>query len=80
MYPHERSLVKRLSDKPFALRGVNSDRDREKIKQTIKDVVDRPEDFPRLEDRCAGEVKTQGIDLDGGDRSGGGHLLVEGVE
>ncbi len=37
MYPHERSLVKRLSDKPFALLGVNSDRDREKIKQIIEE-------------------------------------------
>ena len=25
MYPHERSLVKRLEGKPFALLGVNSD-------------------------------------------------------
>jgi peroxiredoxin len=25
MYPHERSLVARLKDKPFALLGVNSD-------------------------------------------------------
>lgn len=25
MYPHERSLVARLKDKPFALVGVNSD-------------------------------------------------------
>ena len=25
MYPHERSLVKRLEGKPFALIGVNSD-------------------------------------------------------
>ena len=25
MYPHERSLVKRLADEPFALIGVNSD-------------------------------------------------------
>jgi hypothetical protein len=37
MYPHERSLVKRLKDKPFALIGVNSDRDREVIKQVCKD-------------------------------------------
>ena len=36
MYPHERSLVKTLSDKPFALIGVNSDRDREKLKETLK--------------------------------------------
>ena len=27
MYPHERSLVKRLKDEPFALIGVNSDPD-----------------------------------------------------
>ncbi len=27
MYPHERSLVKRLKDQPFALIGVNSDPD-----------------------------------------------------
>jgi hypothetical protein len=25
MYPHERSLVERLAEKPFALLGVNSD-------------------------------------------------------
>lgn len=37
MYPHERSLVKRLADEPFALIGVNSDRDREKIKQICID-------------------------------------------
>src|SRR5262245_65264463 len=36
MIPHERSLVKRMKDKPFALVGVNSDRDREAIKQTIE--------------------------------------------
>lgn len=35
MYPHERSLVKRLADKPFALIGVNSDSDREEIKRII---------------------------------------------
>ena len=29
MFPHERSLVKQLSDKPFALIGVNSDSDLE---------------------------------------------------
>ncbi len=37
MYPHERSLVKRLADKPFALLGVNSDKDREKLKDTMKE-------------------------------------------
>jgi len=32
MYPHERSLVARLKDQPFALVGVNSDKDLEKLK------------------------------------------------
>ena len=32
MFPHERSLVKRLADKPFALIGINSDGDKEKLK------------------------------------------------
>ncbi len=36
MYPHERSLVKRLAGKPFALIGVNSDRDRAKLKEVLK--------------------------------------------
>jgi Thioredoxin-like len=35
MYPHERSLVKKLESKPFALIGVNSDRDREALKPTL---------------------------------------------
>ena len=34
MYPHERSLVKSLADKPFAIIGVNSDKDLEGIRQT----------------------------------------------
>jgi hypothetical protein len=33
MFPHERSLVKRLDGKPFALIGVNSDRDKDFIKK-----------------------------------------------
>src|SRR6516225_3679923 len=33
MYEHERSLVKRLEGKPFALIGVNSDEDREETKK-----------------------------------------------
>ena len=37
MYGHERSLVKQLADKPFALIGVNSDRDLEKTQQVVKD-------------------------------------------
>ncbi len=37
MYPHERSLVKRLADEPFALIGINSDGDREGLKQTLEE-------------------------------------------
>ncbi len=36
MYPHERSLVKKLADKPFALVGVNSDSDLKKLKERMK--------------------------------------------
>src|SRR6187200_1517002 len=35
MYPHERSLVKRLEGKPFALIGVNSDDNRETLKLAL---------------------------------------------
>ena len=34
MYPHERSLVARMKDKPFALLGVNSD-----PKKTLAEVL-----------------------------------------
>jgi hypothetical protein len=37
MYPHERSLVERLKDKPFALIGVNSDADKEKLKPRLEE-------------------------------------------
>lgn len=36
MYPHERSLVKRLENKPFALLGINSDSDRDELKKVIE--------------------------------------------
>jgi hypothetical protein len=35
MYPHERSLVEEMKDKPFALVGVNSDADKEKLKPRL---------------------------------------------
>ncbi|MBI2809007.1 MAG: TlpA family protein disulfide reductase [Planctomycetes bacterium] len=35
MFPHERSLVKRLQGQPFALVGVNSDGGREKLKAML---------------------------------------------
>ena len=37
MYPHERSLVARLADEPFALIGVNSDRDLDKLKLRLEE-------------------------------------------
>jgi hypothetical protein len=36
MYAHERSLVKRLEDKPFALIGVNSDVDKGELKKVME--------------------------------------------
>jgi hypothetical protein len=33
MVPHERSLVKRLADKPFVLLGVNTDESKEDLKK-----------------------------------------------
>jgi hypothetical protein len=33
MFPHERSLVKRLEGKPFALIGVNSDGDKKLLRE-----------------------------------------------
>ena len=35
MYPHERSLVQRMKDQPFALIGVNSDRDLAKLRPRL---------------------------------------------
>ena len=35
MYPHERSLVKRLADEPFALIGINSDSDLEALQEVL---------------------------------------------
>ena len=35
MYPHERSLVKRLEGKPFVLIGVNSDKERTELKKVL---------------------------------------------
>ncbi|GAC1447716.1 MAG: hypothetical protein NVSMB9_30210 [Isosphaeraceae bacterium] len=37
MYPHERSLVKSMQGKPFVLLGVNSDPDKDKLKDRMKE-------------------------------------------
>jgi hypothetical protein len=36
MYSHERSLVKRMENRPFALIGVNSDKDKAVLKKAIE--------------------------------------------
>jgi hypothetical protein len=35
MFPHERSLVKRLQNKPFALLGIDLDGDRDQLKTFV---------------------------------------------
>jgi hypothetical protein len=35
MYPHERSFVKKVRDKPVVLLGVNSDKDRDDLKKVL---------------------------------------------
>ena len=35
MYPHERSLVEELKDQPFALIGVNSDKDKTVLRKRM---------------------------------------------
>ncbi|TAJ18714.1 MAG: TlpA family protein disulfide reductase [Planctomycetota bacterium] len=37
MLPHEKALVERLKDKPFALLGMNSDGDAAKVRQIVAD-------------------------------------------
>ncbi|SRR5579885_3003742 len=37
MYPHERSLVKRMEGRPFVLLGVNSDATRDTLKRAQDD-------------------------------------------
>jgi peroxiredoxin len=37
MYPHERSLVRTLADKPFTIIGVNSDKNLEEIRNVVKE-------------------------------------------
>jgi hypothetical protein len=35
MYPYERSLVQKYQNRPFVILGVNSDNDRQRIKQAV---------------------------------------------
>ncbi len=36
MYPHERSLVKKLADRPFVIIGVNSDKSRDEVRKALE--------------------------------------------
>jgi hypothetical protein len=36
MMPHERSLVEKYKDKPFAIIGINSDKDKAKYKEGVE--------------------------------------------
>ena len=38
MIPHERSLVKKLADEPFALVGVNTDRDKDEYRKQAEEM------------------------------------------
>jgi hypothetical protein len=58
MYPHERSLVKRLADKPFALVGVNSDTDPDKLKTVLKDENITWRSFTNGPDGTGGPIST----------------------
>ena len=91
MYSHERSLVEQLSDKPFSLIGVNSDRDREKIQQVVKDknITWRSFwDLAKEDDRISKQWQIQGwptlflIDADGVIRAkwiGGSDEIDQGI-
>ncbi len=59
MYPHERSLVKQLAGKPFALIGVNSDSDRDEIRQIVKDKDITWRSFWNGEDGTSGPISTR---------------------
>jgi hypothetical protein len=59
MYPHERSLVSRLADKPFVIIGVNSDTDREKLKETLKEEKITWRSFWNGEKGTSGPISTE---------------------
>lgn len=59
MYPHERSLVKKLSEKPFAIIGVNSDADLEKIRGIVKEKNITWRSFWNGPDGTGGPISTK---------------------
>ena len=58
MYPHERSLVKKLADKPFALIGVNSDTNLEALKKTLQEEQITWRSFWNGPDGTGGPIST----------------------
>src|SRR5438270_10938711 len=59
MYPHERSLVKKLADKPFVIIGVNSDSDRDKLKETLKEENITWRSFWNGKEGTSGPISTE---------------------
>ena len=58
MYGHERSLVKEMQDQPFALIGVNSDKDLAKIRQVVQDKELPWRSFQNNPDGAAAKIST----------------------
>ncbi len=59
MYPHERSLVKRLQNEPFALIGVNSDKDLEKLRPRLDEENITWRSFWNGPDGTSGPISTE---------------------
>jgi hypothetical protein len=59
MYPHERSLVKKLADKPFALIGVNSDDNLDELKPVLKEEAITWRSFWNGKEGTAGPISTE---------------------
>jgi hypothetical protein len=59
MYPHERSLVKKLADKPFALVGVNSDDNLEELKPVLAEEKITWRSFWNGKDGTGGPIATE---------------------
>ena len=59
MYPHERSLVKKLADMPFAIIGVNSDSDLDQIRETVKEKNISWRSFWNGSDGIGGPISTK---------------------
>ena len=59
MYPHERSLVKKLADKPFVLLGVNSDTDLMELKKVLDEEQITWRSFWNGKEGTGGPISTE---------------------